>query len=545
MKHFLKLLASQVLVLAMPTAMAAQTPLIAVPGSPASACTADAKFDAGPDVDIRTVKWMAAPVPYCRVDGVVRTSKPGPNTVGFMVAMPQAWNGRFLMVVPGGSAGYVVNPSNEHLQLGYAVATTDKGSHSTGALDMSFRADPGRSEDYAHRGAHVATVATQAITRAYYGRPKMPRYFMGCSGGGLSTLMEAERYPEDADGFIAAAAPTDPYVQTFWAHVAQHVARDPARWISPGDFVRIGQAIMDEYDGLDGAKDGLIWDPSRIVLKRSLFPFLSDAQFSTLQLMQQGLPALAGSDVAAPGYWLANPSLLGPIVIGSTPPPWTAQSRPPLYGSTVLSMAALRGADYDAITQMDLSDPRQRVAEKMIWQKVGGYDLDPARLSALGRRGGRLIFWSGASDEAIPPAYLTSYSDRVRARLGAGSDAYFSSFLVPGMFHCRGGEGQPTDASMGMLQAMQRWVEAGERPEQVVLTNAAKPIEVNTTSNTAQYVSGMSNEPVAAPANHKLRTYLICAHPATASFVGDASNPGQVNDSRHWRCARTIRKGSP
>jgi feruloyl esterase len=537
MRTALRLITCVAALLAMPVAMAAETRIAALPGSPASACTPQTRFGVDGNVDISSVRWVSAPVPYCRVDGVVRTSDPGPNTVGFMVALPQAWNGRYLMVVPGGSAGYVVNPSNEHLQLGYAVASTDKGSHSTGALDMSFRSDPGRSEDYAHRGAHVAAVATQSITRSYYGRQRLPRYLMGCSGGGLSTLMEAERYPQDADGFIAAAAPTDPYVQTFWAYVAQYVAKDPARWISPREFVRVGQAIMDEYDGADGAKDGLIWDPSRIELKRSLFPFLTDAQFSTLTLLQKGLPPVAGSDVSAPGYWLANPSLLGPIVVGSTPPPWTAQSRPPLYGSTVLSMAALRGPDYDAITQTDFSDPRQRAAEKAIWQKVGGYDLDPARLAALARLGARLIFWSGASDEAIPPSYLTSYSDRIRARFGPGSDAFFQSFLIPGMFHCRGGEGQPTDASMGMLQAMQRWVEAGEHPEQVVLTNASKPIEINSTSNTAQYVSGMSTE-AAAPPPADPRSYLICGYPARASFAGNPADRSQVNDSRQWRCSK-------
>jgi feruloyl esterase len=200
-------------------------------------------------------------------------------------------------------------------------------------------------------------------------------------------------------------------------------------------------------------------------------------------------------------------------------------------------MAALRGAGFDAITQMDFADPKQRAAEKAIWQKVGGYDLDPAHLAALGKQGARLIFWSGASDEAIPPTYLTSYSDRIRARFGAGGAAFFQSFLIPGMFHCRGGEGQPTDASMGMLQAMQRWVEAGERPEQVVLTNASKPIEVNTTSNTAQYVSGMSTE-AAPPPPADPRTYLICGYPATASFAGNPADAGQVRDSRYWRCSK-------
>ena len=511
----------------------AAAPLPARPGSPAAACTGETDFATAREVEITAVRWIAAPVPYCRIDGRVKTDNPGPNTVGFMIALPQSWSGRYLMVVPGGSAGYVVDPSVEHLTLGYAIATTDKGSHSTGALDMSFRGDPGRSEDYAHRGVHVATVATQAIARTYYGRASMPRYLMGCSGGGLSTLVEAERYPEDADGFIAAAAPTNPYVQTFWAYVAQHVARDPRRWISPAAMARVSEVIMTTYDASDGARDDLIWDPTRIELRRSLFPFLSNAQFSTLKVLQSGLPRIAGSQVAAPGYWLSNPSLLGPIVLGASPPPWTSVNRPPLYGSTVLSMAALRGTGYDSMTQMDYTDPRQREAEKAIWDKVGGYDLDPARLTRLRQLGGRLLFWSGAADEAIPPAYVTQYSDRVQAALGVGSGATFQSFLVPAMFHCRGGEGNPTDASMGMLQAMQRWIETSEAPREVILTNAERAIEVNSTSNTAQYVSGMSSQP-GAKRTVEPRTYRICAHPAVARFVGGpASSP---RDARNWRC---------
>ena len=530
--------AAVALALIVPASAAPDSRPVAVPGTATAICSPEAITWAGQDVTIRSARWLSDPAPYCRIDGIVRTDNPGPNSVGFMIALPQSWNGRYLLVIPGGSAGYIVNPSREHIGAGYAVASTDKGSHSAGALDMSFRADPGRSEDYAHRGAHVAALATQAIARGYYDRPQMPRYIMGCSGGGVSTLMEAERYPGDADGFIAGGAPTSAYVQTFWAYIAQHVARDPKRWISPSEMARVGQVIMDRFDESDGARDGMIWDPTRIKLSRVLFPFLRDAQYSTLELLAGGLPAIEGSEVSAPGYWLASPALLGPIGLGTTAPPWTDATRPPLFGSTVLSMQALRGPGYDALTQMDFSDPRQREAEKAIWGRVGGYGYAPDKLAGMARRGGKLIMWAGASDEAVPPAYTANYSTGVRRRYGAASEDFFQSFFVPGMYHCRGGEGTPTDSSRAMLEAMQRWVEGGQRPTQILMTNAPRDLELNSTSNTAMYVSGMSTEKPATATAPPPRTYRICAFPKVARFTGKASD--DVSDATNWSCTGTM-----
>ncbi|HWV59290.1 MAG TPA: tannase/feruloyl esterase family alpha/beta hydrolase [Sphingopyxis sp.] len=530
--------AALTLFLTVPAATAQDSRPVAIPGTAAAACSPEAIGWAGEDVTIGSVRWLSDPAPYCRIDGTVRTDDPGPNSVGFMIALPQSWNGRYLMVVPGGSAGYIVNPSREHISAGYAVASTDKGSHSTGALDMSFRADPGKSEDYAHRGAHVAALATQAIARGYYDRQRMPRYIMGCSGGGVSTLMEAERYPGDADGFIVGGAPTSAYVQTFWAYVAQHVAQDPKRWISPADMARVGQVIMDRFDVSDGARDGMIWDPTRIQLSHALFPFLSAAQYSTLERLAGGLPAIEGSDVSAPGYWLANPALLGPIGLGTAAPPWTDATRPPLFGSTVLSMKALRGPGYDALTQMDFADPRQREAEKAIWDRVGGYGYAPEKLAGMMRNGGKMIMWTGASDEAVPPAYTAHYSAGVRRLYGTPSEDFFQSFFVPGMYHCRGGEGSPTDSSRAMLEAMQRWVEGGHRPTEILMTNAPRELELNSTSNTAMYVSGMSKEKPATAEAPPARSYRICAFPKVAQFTGAAGS--DVNDARNWSCTGTM-----
>ncbi|RYD65051.1 MAG: tannase/feruloyl esterase family alpha/beta hydrolase, partial [Verrucomicrobiaceae bacterium] len=91
-------------------------------------------------------------------------------------------------------------------------------------------------------------------------------------------------------------------------------------------------------------------------------------------------------------------------------------------------MKALRATGYDALTQMDFGDPAQRNEDDALWVRVGGYGYDPANLAAMQRTGGKLIMWTGASDESIPPAYTADYSDAVRARYGSESGNFFQSF---------------------------------------------------------------------------------------------------------------------
>jgi len=76
-----------------------------------------------PDVRITAVTQESAPVPHCKVEGVVGTE------THFELLLPDDWNGKFAMGGGGGFVGAVINTSLMlgSLQSGYATVGTDTG----------------------------------------------------------------------------------------------------------------------------------------------------------------------------------------------------------------------------------------------------------------------------------------------------------------------------------------------------------------------------------------------------------------------------------
>lgn len=73
------------------------------------------------------------------------------------------------------------------------------------ALDKKGRLDWVAINNFGHRGIHLMTLAGKAITNSFYGRPATKAYFSGCSTGGRQAISEAQKYPSDYDGILAAA----------------------------------------------------------------------------------------------------------------------------------------------------------------------------------------------------------------------------------------------------------------------------------------------------------------------------------------------------
>ena len=113
------------------------------------------------------------------------------------LAMPDKWNGDFLMQGGGGSNGVVPAPLGLNaaghkpgLIRGFAVASTDTGheSHRAG-FDFGFMRDQHAYLDFAYlANAEVATLAKQLIAQ-HYGKPAAFSYFSGCSTGGREGMI--------------------------------------------------------------------------------------------------------------------------------------------------------------------------------------------------------------------------------------------------------------------------------------------------------------------------------------------------------------------
>jgi feruloyl esterase len=84
------------------------------------------------------------------------------------------------------------------------------------------------------------------------------------------------------------------------------------------------------------------------------------------------------------------------------------------------------------------------------------------------RRGGKLLMYHGWADPNIAPTNAINYFESVEHTLGAAANDSVRLFMVPGMEHCTGG---PGFHSIDYLGALEKWVEAGVRPDQILGTN--------------------------------------------------------------------------
>jgi poly(3-hydroxybutyrate) depolymerase len=84
-------------------------------------------------------------------------------------------------------------------------------------------------------------------------------YFDGCSTGGRMAMMEADRYPEDYQGVIAG----DPLLSNITSAARAVVQRSsPAAYIPETTIAAIDARVSGQCDAIDGAKDGLVQNPS-------------------------------------------------------------------------------------------------------------------------------------------------------------------------------------------------------------------------------------------------------------------------------------------
>ncbi|HUA18971.1 MAG TPA: tannase/feruloyl esterase family alpha/beta hydrolase [Bryobacteraceae bacterium] len=424
---------------------------------------------------------VAVAVPaFCRVDGVIdpRTGVDGKQYgIGFALALPDQWNGRFLFQGGGGLNGNVALPLGSQaagdspaLARGFAVVTTDSG-HKGAVFDGSFFRDQQASLDFYYVAIGRVAQAAKDLIALYYGRPADHSYFDGCSTGGREAMIMSQRYPAYFDGIVSG----DPAIRTghsnlglgYMTSVFDQAAPldasgkpDPKKVFSPSDRKLIVDSLLQVCDAKDGLQDGMIFnsracdfDPEKLVCSGAKNDScLTQKQADTLQKAFAG-PKTERGDAIYPGF----PFDAGIADVGGLPG---------LLSGPVIPVAT--GADF---SRFDVEREAARV-EANRTAELG--DSTWTNLSTFAGHGGKLLFYHGLSDPWFSPLDTLGYYEKMAKDTGgAPVESWSRLYLVPGMGHCQGGSA--TLDHFDMLSAVVDWVEKGVAPDRVVATGRAFP----------------------------------------------------------------------
>jgi feruloyl esterase len=452
-----------------------------------------------------TIPASAGLPAHCQAEATIneRTGAGGKTYgIGFAVALPDNWNNRFLFQGGGGYNGSVRPPlggaaagDNPGLARGFAVVSTDSG-HKGATFDTTYNVDQQASLDFAQVAVGRVTELAKQIVAQYYGQPSRYSYFVGCSTGGREGMLMTQRYPGYFDGVVSG----DPAMRTGfsqignnWAAVAfnQIAPRDDAGRLQPNkafsdsDKKLIVKGILDACDANDGIRDGMVFntrackfDPEVLACKGAKTDACLTAQQAGALKKAFAGPRNSKGDLVYPmnGYDAGIANLLP-----SSNPPAAGAREPAVSIDVDQRLFSLLGNPLEAVT-----------------------DTTWTNLSSFSGHGGKLLFYHGMSDQAFSPMDTLDYYMRM-AKANGGTDQvqnWSRMYLVPGMYHCRGGEFALDN--FDLLTAAMNWVEKGTAPESVVATGKAYPG----------------------------RSRPLCAYPKYAHYKGQ----GDSEDAKNFEC---------
>jgi len=511
------------LLLAGAAAITAGTPARAAKADdPAARCAAFARQAFGTEVRIVTSTHVD-PIPagtaqpdgpplatalpaHCRVEGVVnqRTGAGGRDYgIGFALALPDTWNGRFLLMGGGGLNGSVHPPigpvaagDEPALARGFAVISHDSG-HKGAVFDNGFMADQRAALDFAETSVRTVTLLGKTMTERFYGRSIDHSYMTGCSTGGREGMLASQRYPELFDGIIVGAPAMRTgnsnlgmsYAQVMFNQAAPRDADGlplVERIFSPADRALILKGLLDACDDLDGLRDGMVMNVAQCRFRPETLRCAGDKADGCLSGAQVDAldRAFAGPrDSAGHPLYASVPYDTGIVDTNGPIPGYLPTGGTGVFGPANRDLAI----DLDARITALRADAVQRLIDTSFWTNLNTY---------LGR-GGKMIFYHGVSDPWFSAWDTLDYWQRAAETNGPAWADASRFYMVPGMGHCRGGN---AFTQFDLLGALVDWVEHGRAPEAVESRRA-------------------DGEAAAARP--------MCPYPSYAAYIGgDANAPG-------------------
>ena len=422
----------------------------------------------------RTVEASAAAPKACRIEGVL------PPEIVFEVNLPAEWNGRLYMHGNGGYAGTPPDAPNRQavrdraLAEGFATVYTNTGHDRRTEPGGTFafnRTD--KLVDYAFRAVHLSVATAKDLAARYYGGPVRYSYWDGCSTGGRQGLMSAQRFPEDFDGIIAGAPVLD-FSGTMMSYVWKLQALDGAG-LTQAKMDLVAERVYDRCDALDGVEDGLIEDPRACFFDPSFeLPLCAGDEADDCFTARQ-IEALTKiySDVEAGGERLypAQPVSAEVADAGGRRgwDNWILRDNGPstgeVFSQEFFRYLAFPEDDPDRTWRdIDLEGIRERTAAIHAILDATNPDL-----SAFERSGGKMLMHFGWADTALNPLRAIEYYEEAVETNGPDTRDFFRFYLVPGMFHCRGGVGAD---DFDLMTPLIEWVEKDRAPEEIEASHA-------------------------------------------------------------------------
>ena len=439
---------------------------------------------------------------YCQVHGEIANSDDGRSRIRFRLRLPDEtdWNGRFLVLGNGGTAGMFQGEGRVQvaLQLGYATAQTDTGHtrgrggpedwmmRETGTGD--FLPNTVAMEDFGHRSIHLTSLVGNQLVDAYYAASAEYSYFFGCSTGGRQGLKAMQRYPADFDGIVAGA----PVFSLTRLNMSRPwIAREKTRLasedqpLSEAQLDLIHDGALAACDAHDGVVDRIIddprqcgFDPGVLQCSGSETPplCLTEQQVDFVRMVYDGPVTEAGERIY-PG--------LVPGGEGNGGQGWQGFLGAACHNAEargrcdMVARAWFQDPDMDLTREFDINDPADVLAADTSYYS-GVTRADNPDVTPFVQRGGKAILYHGWSDTNVTPTptveLYEAMQDTVSRKRGVDDFRdHVRLFMAPGMAHCGGGEG-PNNYVTSVLAAIDAWVSEGEAPDSIVATHEERGI---------------------------------------------------------------------
>lgn len=432
--------------------------------------------------EIPNVKFLTAEDFYYMVIKLYPTPD-SDITVSMGLPVPEKWNGKFLGVGNGGSAGNTnIFSLLNGIGRGYATAHTDMGT--TPEPDDCI-GRPERWIDFGYRGTHLMTIVGKQIAEYFYGKTLEHSYFIGGSTGGQQAMSEVQRYPEDYDGVICFAPAHDRVrLHSFFIWNWQAIHGGESGAFTAEQAKAFKEEIVHRYgkEGWNAPGDAFLAMPKNIAVDMDRIweetELLSVAQRDAMKKLYAGPVDPITGEAIIPGFVPGTEAEMLSLA--------DISNRDQFAHDFFYLFRWIWGKDFDFMKfdfHKDLGDAVRKLSPIL--------DAVNPDISAFRDRGGKLIMISGLSDAIVPYGGAENYYEQVLSLQGnrdssreeklSRTKEFFRYFQVPGFGHTFGGPGVQDLGNMGLREvpldpehdaicALESWAEEANEPERLLAT---------------------------------------------------------------------------